>query len=404
MNKSNRIFENERIVENAISEPTGIFEHDLINFVSWCADSGRKLENHREKLGMMPEPFAPSWSKDLSEFPTKDRLRNYTLSVVEKDLASWQWLYENLADRASKDILINVISHRINGWRFVPMPLDTAAFWNVLAELAELERSSKERIDAGSMNIQLAKMNLSPYGHNVSVFTDAFGCFNEFIYSQYEYRGGQKHLGLRPGDHAIDCGACFGGTSIHFADMVGPEGKVMSFEFFDNNIEVFNKNVAENKELRDRIDLVRAPVWSRDGITMRIHGSGPATQVHAVRDEKLTGALGRIKKAIRAWQSERRGDVQVHTKTIDTSVRERNWDRLDFIKMDIEGAELAALRGAEHSICKHRPLLAICVYHGLRDFFEIPQYLEGLGVGYEFFLQHGTVHGDETVLFASARE
>jgi hypothetical protein len=44
------------------------------------------------------------------------------------------------------------------------------------------------------------------------------------------------------------------------------------------------------------------------------------------------------------------------------------------------------------------------VYHKLIDFFEIPQLLHGLNLGYRFYLQHSTVHGDETVLFAQARD
>ena len=51
---------------------------------------------------------------------------------------------------------------------------------------------------------------------------------------------------------------------------------------------------------------------------------------------------------------------------------------------------------------RFKPKLAVCVYHNLRDFFEIPEYLDLLSVGYRFFLRHHTIHGSETVLYAAA--
>jgi hypothetical protein len=74
---------------------------------------------------------------------------------------------------------------------------------------------------------------------------------------------------------------------------------------------------------------------------------------------------------------------------------------MDFIKMDIEGAELAALKGAEHTLRCFKPELAICVYHRLEDFFDVTDYLASLQLGYRFFLRHFTIHIDETVLFAT---
>lgn len=61
-----------------------------------------------------------------------------------------------------------------------------------------------------------------------------------------------------------------------------------------------------------------------------------------------------------------------------------------YIKMDIEGSELAALHGAERLIREKRPNLAICLYHKTNDIFEIPQYIDSLGLKYEFYLSGGT--------------
>lgn len=60
-----------------------------------------------------------------------------------------------------------------------------------------------------------------------------------------------------------------------------------------------------------------------------------------------------------------------------------------YIKMDIEGSELAALKGAEKMLLKYRPFLAICLYHKKNDLLEIPEYLCGLLQDYKFYLRGG---------------
>jgi len=72
-----------------------------------------------------------------------------------------------------------------------------------------------------------------------------------------------------------------------------------------------------------------------------------------------------------------------------------------FINMDIEGAELEALRGAVRMICDHRPDLAICVYHSPGHLWEIPLFLQALVPEYRFYLRNYTSFVSETVLYAS---
>ena len=88
--------------------------------------------------------------------------------------------------------------------------------------------------------------------------------------------------------------------------------------------------------------------------------------------------------------------------TIDAAVAKAAAPRVDFIKMDIEGSELAALRGAEETIRRWRPKLAISLYHRYEDFITIPAWIDALGLGYRFFLDHYSIHAEETVLYATA--
>jgi FkbM family methyltransferase len=72
---------------------------------------------------------------------------------------------------------------------------------------------------------------------------------------------------------------------------------------------------------------------------------------------------------------------------------------VSYIKMDIEGSELSALRGAEVIIRRDKPILAISIYHKPGDLVEIPSYLFSLGVYRRFYMR---CYGDQlfdTVLY-----
>lgn len=73
---------------------------------------------------------------------------------------------------------------------------------------------------------------------------------------------------------------------------------------------------------------------------------------------------------------------------------------VSFIKMDIEGAELPSLRGAEKVIEKYHPKLAICIYHSDSDMLEIPEYIMGKYPSYSLYVRHHSQCSAETVLYA----
>ena len=71
--------------------------------------------------------------------------------------------------------------------------------------------------------------------------------------------------------------------------------------------------------------------------------------------------------------------------------------------MDIEGAELSAIKGAASSIRKFQPKLAISLYHKPTDIFEIPLYIAKEFPFYDMFIDHYTIHAEETVLYCISK-
>lgn len=78
----------------------------------------------------------------------------------------------------------------------------------------------------------------------------------------------------------------------------------------------------------------------------------------------------------------------IQTISIDEFIKERNIKKVDFIKMDIEGSELSALKGAEKTILRDRPQMAISIYHSSTDLYTIPFYLYDLLENYKYEVYH----------------
>jgi hypothetical protein len=89
------------------------------------------------------------------------------------------------------------------------------------------------------------------------------------------------------------------------------------------------------------------------------------------------------------------------TISIDEFVLENNIERVNLIKLDIEGAELETLKGAVETIRRYKPQLAVCLYHKHSDFWEIPRFLKELVPDYEFYFDHFALNLFESVLFAT---
>ncbi len=91
------------------------------------------------------------------------------------------------------------------------------------------------------------------------------------------------------------------------------------------------------------------------------------------------------------------GNIKVNVTSIDKVLNNKT---ATFIKLDIQGAELEALKGAKMTIEKYKPKLAICVYHKPLDIINIPKYLKSIVPEYKLYLRHYGESIYETVLYA----
>jgi FkbM family methyltransferase len=95
------------------------------------------------------------------------------------------------------------------------------------------------------------------------------------------------------------------------------------------------------------------------------------------------------------------GEEIIETVSLDEYLETEKETKIPtFIKMDIEGTELNALKGAEQTIRKHKPKLAISIYHKPEDIWEISNLLLDFVPDYKFYIRHYSFDHFETVLYA----
>jgi FkbM family methyltransferase len=89
------------------------------------------------------------------------------------------------------------------------------------------------------------------------------------------------------------------------------------------------------------------------------------------------------------------GNILIDTCTIDDMVPDAS-----FIKLDVEGAEYEALKGAMSTIVNNKPKLAICMYHRPEHVVDIPELITSLRSDYTFFFRHHSHLQTDWVLYA----
>ena len=165
---------------------------------------------------------------------------------------------------------------------------------------------------------------------------------------------------VSPGDIVIDCGAHIGGfTRVALA---AKAKLVVAIEPEKTNVIAFQRNFA--KELKDgKVILVEKGVWDKIG-PLSLHLS----------------TIGDSHSAAIAQNSGK--DQTIEVTTLDALVKNLGLSRVDFIKMDIEGGEQNALRGARQVLERWHPRMAISSYHKKGDPAAISNLMWNIHPGY----------------------
>ena len=162
----------------------------------------------------------------------------------------------------------------------------------------------------------------------------------------------------------IDGGLCDGGTALRFSQM-GYE--VYGFEPDRENYEVARKVGEKNNFVVENLGL-----GSFKHTAKFTHMGNPG-----------------------ASRLDANGSDTVTITTLDSYVREKNLPRVDFIKLDVEGAELDVLRGAATTIARFKPILALSAYHKWDDFWTLMNFVKSVRPDYEFAMRQFVISKED---------
>jgi len=222
-------------------------------------------------------------------------------------------------------------------------------------------------------NWKLKRINFS--NPNFSIYTRPDISFLINQQRLYEYSDSDFEIDVVEKDVVIDCGVGWGDTAIYFASKTGKEGAVYCFDILNEALDALNEQLKVNPSIKN----ITPELYALSDIDDEdVFISMPSTGAHIT-----TAHSGNTTKTI----------------TIDSYANRNNLRSIDFIKMDIEGSEVKALKGAEKTIKKYKPKLAISIYHKWDDLREIPNLINNFRDDYLFYLDCTTGFGGEAVLY-----
>ena len=158
---------------------------------------------------------------------------------------------------------------------------------------------------------------------------------------------------------------------------MGEKGRVYSFDPVEDNLEVLEENVKIFPYKNIDIFPCGLSDKNKDGTPIRLNSYAPGFNIFAAE----------------------MNNIRLPLRTIDYLVDSGEIEKINFLKLDVEGSEMATLRGARNSIDRFKPKLAISIYHKPDDFFEIINYIKENHKYYKLYVDHYTVHREETVVY-----
>jgi FkbM family methyltransferase len=282
--------------------------------------------------------------------------------------------FMRLSDDASRNLFVDVIRYRLAGHLHVRIRTHVHQLAVAALQFQQAFQATPSAIPTSGMFGGLVHIEGTWNGITYEVDTLKDSLKYLLLYRQYFFARDGVRIQPEPGDHVIDGGAFTGDSACVFSKAVGPSGRVYSFDPVQNHMDIIKTNIGR-------------PGY--ENVTLFGYG---------LSDRSVEAPPIRLGEYQPGWRVD---DSLVPLFRIDDLVIDRRIEHIDFIKMDIEGSEMAALRGAVSSICRFKPKLAISVYHKPNDLFEVANFIHDLNLGYRLYFDHYTIWDEESVLYAS---
>lgn len=164
---------------------------------------------------------------------------------------------------------------------------------------------------------------------------------------------------LDAGMCVVDAGAYLGEFSLYASARVGPAGRVFLIEPDPSNLERLVHIFTLNGGKPANLEVVNAGLWKESGVrefASDMHGS--SMLAIGAENSGEHGSLHRFDEKISGAQK-----IEIQVLSLPDLVRAYKVGRLDFVKMDIEGAEVEVIEGAGSILSTNKPRLAIASYH-----------------------------------------
>jgi len=159
----------------------------------------------------------------------------------------------------------------------------------------------------------------------------------------------EKFFKIEEGDTVLDVGACIGDTTVPMAIKTGEKGTVIAVEPEPNNISFLKANTSKFSDVR----IIEKAAWNRkETLRFNLHSTPTG---HSIVHKTPNG---------NSIIDQFKDHIEVQADTLDNIVKA--WDRIDFAKIDVQGAELQVLEGAEEMLTKTRKLVVETHYSGER--------------------------------------
>lgn len=176
---------------------------------------------------------------------------------------------------------------------------------------------------------------------------------------------------LRSDDVFIDVGANLGLYSLVASRLVGPSGRVLAIEPFKTTFARLERNVGLNGAIN--VTAVHAGISDQnETVTLTMHEDDSRISLHRAGTAADNCADG---ESVEAY-------------TLDRVLSDHGFERVDFIKVDVEGAEELVLRGAAQSLRQWRPMILFEINRKATELMELDvhsPYSSLVALGYEIF-------------------